>query len=171
MGVHNASHADAPFHFQKDGIGIDRMPLDIYFGDALVVDLSEKFSGAKRDEITIGDLELNGDALRSAGRLLLKTSVWKDSTHFPDWIPVIAAEVPQWLQERKVKLLGIDLPSVDPIEAKVLRNHHALAGAGIAIVESLDLSAVDAGTYYFSALPLRIQGGDAGPVRAIVWQD
>jgi arylformamidase len=83
----------------------------------------------------------------------------------------MAADVPAWLGERKVKLIGLDLPSVDPIEAKVLVNHHALAAAGIAIVESLDLREVDAGTYHFSALPLRIDGADAAPVRAILWRD
>jgi arylformamidase len=97
--------------------------------------------------------------------------VWKDSKIFPNWIPVIASDVAEWLGQRKVKLIGLDLPSVDPIEAKKLLNHHALAAAGIAIVESLDLSAVEAGTYHFCALPLRISGGDAGPVRAILWQD
>jgi arylformamidase len=70
-----------------------------------------------------------------------------------------------------VKLLGLDVPSVDHIEAKVLTNHHALAAAGIAIVESLDLSQVEAGIYHFCALPLRIAGGDAAPVRAVLWRD
>ena len=83
----------------------------------------------------------------------------------------MAREVPEWLQKRKVKLLGLDLPSVDSIDAKILVNHHALAAAGIAIVESLDLSEIEAGTYHFSALPLRISGGDAAPVRAILWRD
>ena len=70
-----------------------------------------------------------------------------------------------------MKLLGLDLPSVDPIEAKKLTNHYALAAARIAIVESLDLSEVEAGIYHLSALPLKIAGGDAGPVRAILWRD
>jgi arylformamidase len=97
--------------------------------------------------------------------------VWNDSKIFPACIPVIAPDVAEWLHARKVKLIGLDLPSVDPIEAKQLVNHHALAAAGIAIVESLDLSAVEAGIYHFSALPLRIKGGDAGPVRAVLWRD
>jgi arylformamidase len=84
---------------------------------------------------------------------------------------VIAPDVPEWLRERRVKLLGLDLPSVDPIEAKKLTNHSALAGARGAIVESLDLSEVEAGIYHLSALPLKIAGGDAGPVRAILWRD
>jgi arylformamidase len=168
MGVHNGSHADAPFHFQQGADTIERMPLETYFGEAVVVDLTNQFKGGERREITIADLGLGAD---SAPRVLLKTGVWNDSKKFPEWIPVIANDVPKWLEERKVKLLGLDLPSVDTIEAKVLVNHHALAAAHIAIVESLDLSEVEAGTYHFSALPLRINGGDAAPVRAILWRD
>jgi arylformamidase len=168
MGVHNGSHADAPSHFQQGADTIERMPLETYFGEAVVVDLTDQFKDGTRREITIADL---GSAADSAPRVLLKTGVWNDSKKFPEWIPVIASDVPRWLEARKVKLLGLDLPSVDTIEAKVLVNHHALAAANIAIVESLDLSEVEAGTYHFSALPLRINGGDAAPVRAILWRD
>ena len=168
MGVHNGSHADAPFHFQQGADTIEQMPLETYFGKAVVVDLTNQFKDGERHEITIADLSGAAD---SASRLLLKTGVWKDSKKFPEWIPVIASDVPKWLEARKVKLLGLDRPSVDTIEAKILVNHHALAAANIAIVESLDLSEIAAGTYHFSALPLRISGGDAAPVRAILWRE
>jgi arylformamidase len=167
MGVHNGSHADAPFHFQQGADTIERMPLETYFGEAVVIDLTNRFEDGARREITIADLS----AADSAPRVLLKTGVWKDPKIFPEWIPVIANGVAKWLEGRKVKLLGLDIPSVDTIEAKVLVNHHGLAAANIAIVESLDLSEVEAGTYHFSALPLRIKGGDAAPVRAILWRD
>jgi arylformamidase len=175
MGVHNGTHADATFHFDEGGDPIDRMPLDAYIGDAVVVDLTRLFAAGgdfdKTRQIGITDLEAFSASFEKAPRLLLKTGAWRDPKVFPDWIPVIARDVSEWLGERKVKLLGLDLPSVDPIEAKNLINHHALAAAGIAIVESLDLSEVEAGIYHFAALPLKITGGDAGPVRAILWQD
>lgn len=167
MGVHNGSHADAPFHFKEGARTIEGMPLETYLGEAVVVDLTAKFETDRTRQITISDLESSAEA----PRLLLKTGVWRDSTIFPEWIPVIAPDVAEWLGKRKVKLLGLDLPSVDSIDAKMLVNHHALAAAGVAIVESLDLSQVEAGTYHFSALPLRISGGDAAPVRAILWRD
>jgi arylformamidase len=171
MGVHNGTHADAPFHFEPGGNTIDQVALDTYFGDAVVVDLTQNFQDGRHDEITIADIESGGEALDAAPRLLLKTGVWSDPKKFPEKIPVIARDVARWLQSRKVKLLGLDLPSVDPIDAQVLTNHHALAAAGIAIVESLDLTEVDSGIYHFSALPLRINGADAAPVRAILWRD
>ena len=170
MGVHNGTHADAPFHFAEGAETIDQIPLETYLGDAVVADLTQLFETNPTRQITIADIEPCAVALESAPRLLLKTGVWNDSKVFPESIPVIAADVPDWLRARKVKLIGLDLPSVDPIDAKTLVNHHALAAAGIAIVESLDLSDVEAGTYHFSALPLRISGGDAGAVRAILWR-
>jgi arylformamidase len=176
MGVHNGTHADAVFHFDENGDPIERMPLDAYVGDAVVVDLTKLFGGTggvvdRTRQVGVADLEAFSSSLERAPRLLLKTGVWTDSKVFPDWIPVIAREVSDWLRERKVKLLGLDLPSVDPIEAKKLTNHHALAAARVAIIESLDLSEVEAGVYHFAALPLKISGGDAGPVRAILWRD
>ena len=171
MGVHNGTHADAPYHFEQGADTIDQMPLETYLGDAVVIDLTGLFGTDRTRQITIADIDSCSDALEQAPRLLLKTGVWTDSRVFPDWIPVIARDVSDWLGARKVKLIGLDLPSVDPIDARNLVNHHALAAAGIAIVESLDLSEVEAGTYHFSALPLRISGGDAGPVRAILWRD
>jgi arylformamidase len=84
---------------------------------------------------------------------------------------VIAADVPAWLQKNGVKLLGLDLPSMDEIDSKSLQNHHALARAGVAIVESLDLSEVAAGMYNLAALPLKIAGGDGAPMRAVLWRD
>jgi arylformamidase len=176
MGVHNGTHADATFHFDPSGETIENMPLETYLGDAVVVDLVQIFGGVEKGldrtrQISIADLKGSSALLERAPRLLLKTGVWKDSKVFPDWIPVIAPDVPEWLRERKVKLIGLDLPSVDAIEAQKLVNHHALAAAGVAIVESLDLSEIEAGVYHFSALPLKIAGGDAGPVRAILWRD
>lgn len=176
MGVHNGTHADATFHFDPKGETLEKMPLEAYVGDAVVVDLTKIFGGAgegsnRTRQISLADLEPSSAALERAPRLLLKTGVWKDSTVFPNWIPVIAPEVPGWLRDRRVKMIGLDLPSVDAIDAKKLVNHHALAAAGVAIVESLDLSEVEAGTYHFAGLPLKIAGGDGGPVRAILWRD
>lgn len=176
MGVHNGTHADAVFHFQQNGATIERMPLETYLGDAVVADLTTLFGGGqdtcdRTRQITIADLESCSNALGSAPRLLLKTGFWQDLKIFPDWIPAISPEVPAWLAARKVKLLGLDLPSVDPIDSETLANHYTLAEVGIAIVESLDLSGIAAGIYHFSALPLRIENGDAAPVRAVLWRD
>jgi arylformamidase len=172
MSVHNGTHADARFHFDTNGESIEKAPLETYLGRATVVDLAQAFLNSKEKHlITIEDLLPSAEEIAATSRLLVKTGRWSDSTVFPNQIPVLAADVPAWLQKNGVKLLGLDLPSVDEIDSKSLQNHHALARTGIAIVESLDLSDVAPGIYHFAALPLKIAGGDGGPVRAILWRD
>jgi len=172
MSVHNGTHADARFHFDPKGQSIDKAPLDIYLGRATVVDLAQTFFRSKEKHlITTEDLKPHAEEIAATSRLLVKTGRWSDSTIFPNQIPVIAADVPAWLQKNGVKLLGLDLPSMDEIDSKSLQNHHALSSAGIAIVESLDLSAVTLGIYNFAALPLKIAGADGAPMRAVLWRD
>ncbi len=172
MSLHNGTHADARFHFDPKGESIEKAPLDIYLGRATVVDLAQTFFCSKEKHlITTEDLAPHAEEIAATSRLLVKTGRWGDSTIFPNQIPVIAADVPAWLQKNGVKLLGLDLPSMDEIDSKSLQNHHALACAGIAIVESLDLSDVGSGIYNFAALPLKIAGGDGAPMRAILWRD
>jgi arylformamidase len=168
--THNGTHADAPFHFHGEGAAIDSVSLENYLGPAVVIDLAGKFSRAQ-PSIAIADLEHARPQIAETRRALLKTNCFADPTRFPDWIPVLKSEAIPWLSELNVVLLGVDVPSVDPIEAKVLANHHALALAKIAIVESLNLSEIEAGVYQFAALPLKIVGGDAAPVRALLWRD
>ncbi len=172
MSVHNGTHADARFHFDSKGASIEKAPLEIYLGRATVVDLAQSFSRSREKHlITLHDLQPHTEDIASTSRLLVKTNRWSDSTVFPDQIPIIAADVPTWLQKNGVKLLGADLPSMDEIDSKSLQNHHALALAGIAIVESLDLSHIAAGIYNFAALPLKIAGADGAPTRAVLWRE
>ena len=146
MSVHNGTHADARFHFDTKGESIEKAPLEIYLGRAVVVDLREAFSQSKgKHLITIEDFQPHSEEIAETSRVLVKTGRWSNSAVFPSEIPVIAADIPAWLQKNGVKLLGLDLPSVDEIDSKSLQNHHALAAAGVAIVESLDLSGAGAG--------------------------
>jgi arylformamidase len=171
-GVHNGTHADARFHFDANGGSIEKAPLEVYLGPAVVADLAGGFSQSKEKQlITIQDLQPHAEEIAETSRLLVKTGRWSDSAVFPKQIPVIAADVPRWLQKNGVKLLGLDLPSVDEIDSKSLQNHHALAAAGIAIVESLDLGGVSSGIYNLAALPLKVAGGDGAPMRAVLWRD
>jgi Predicted metal-dependent hydrolase len=172
MSVHNGTHADAQFHFDGNGESIEKVPLEIYLGRAVVVDLTGTFSQSKEKHlIIIEDLQPHAEEIAETSRLLIKTGRWNNSAVFPDRIPVIAADIAAWLQKNGVKLLGLDLPSVDEIDSKSLQNHHALSRAGIAIVESLDLSRVVSGVYNLAALPLKIARGDGAPLRAVLWRD
>ena len=160
MSVHTGTHGDAPFHYNQTGAKMDEVPVETFVGPARVVDV--------RGHAAITIALLAAQDFSTAPRVLFKSDSWTDPAVFPaDW-PLLAADVPAWLSARGVKLVGLDVPSVDHRTSKDLPIHHALDAAGIIILENLDLHAVSAGDYELIALPLEIKGGDGSPVRAIL---
>ncbi|MGE7781326.1 arylformamidase [Peribacillus sp. NPDC097264] len=160
MSTHLGTHIDAPFHFDEEGKKILELDLDLYIGEALVVQVDvDRSIGIE----ALVDIELNG-----IERLLLATGKWKDLSQFPDAIPAIEPGLASFLAEKGVKLLGLDLPSVDYLDSKELPAHHALASCGIHILEGLVLQGVEPGLYDLAALPLALEKGDGSPVRAVL---
>jgi arylformamidase len=163
MGVHTGTHLDAPFHLFDGASTVDRVPIGTLIGPATVVDA--------RGRGSIGRA-LVADALsRSAGceRILFRTGAWAAADdRFPTTFPHIDSEAVSALREAGALLVGTDAPSVDPFESTELHTHRALLSAGICILENLLLDDVEAGRYDLIALPLRIVGADASPVRAIL---
>jgi arylformamidase len=158
--VHTGSHADAPFHYNDAGAKMDEVPVETYVGPARVVDL--------RGHATVTTALLAAHDFSKTPRVLFKSDSWPDPAVFPpDW-PLMAADVPAWLAARGVKLVGLDVPSVDHLTSKDLPIHHACDAAGVVILENLDLRAVAPGVYELIALPLKIRGGDGSPVRAVL---
>ncbi len=160
LSLHTGTHTDAPYHFDDAGARLDAVPLSAYLGPARVVDVSG------RPLIRRTDLEQLD--FTSAPRLLLRTGAWADHRRFPEAIPTLTPDVPAWLHECGVVLVGVDVPSVDALDSKDLPVHHALGRHGVAILESLDLSGVPEGVYELLALPLRLAGADGSPVRAVL---
>ncbi|MGP4070964.1 arylformamidase [Piscibacillus sp. B03] len=156
---HTATHVDAPFHFKDNGMTIEQLPLELFVGDALVIDVTTK------DEITPRDFE--GLDLSDVRRVILKTDTWTDDV-FPEKIPLIDPELGPFFLENGIELLGVDLPSVDPLDSKTLDTHHSLLQNGVHILEGLKLKDIQPGTYHLTALPLKIEGADGSPVRAIL---
>jgi arylformamidase len=160
MSVHAGTHTDAPLHFADGGQAADALDLAPYVGPARVLDVRG------RDTIRVADLAAYD--LAGTPRVLLRTDAWTDHTRFPERIPVMDVEAPGWLAARGVFLVGVDVPSVDALDSKDLPVHHALCRHGIAIVENLVLAAVPPGVYELIALPLKLVGADAAPVRAVL---
>ena len=158
--LHAGAHVDAPYHFDPAGTTVDKVEIETYIGLAQVVDVSGL------DVITTSAFA-NVDLLK-APRLLLKTDAWADKSVFPTRIPAIGSGVPELLGNSGIRLLGLDLPSVDAIDSIELPTHHALLRAGTAILEGLDLQVVKPGIYFMAALPLKIFLGDGSPVRAVI---
>jgi arylformamidase len=159
MSTHCGTHVDAPFHFKDDGQKIDELAMTTFIGKALVIHV--------RGQPIISRKMLSRD-LQGATRLLLRTDAWPDRHVFPIQIPVLDLDVPDWLGSQGIVLLGLDLPSVDVLDSKDLPIHHALARNKVTILESLNLRDVEEGIYDLVATPLRIVGGDAAPVRAVL---
>jgi arylformamidase len=160
ISIHTGTHVDAPWHYADAGETIDRVAPDAYVGRARVID-------ARGRESLSRDL-FDGIDLAPTPRVMFRTDAWTDPKVFPrDW-PVMEDGLPKWLATQGVKLVGLDLPSVDKLDSKKLPVHLACFRANLLILESTDLRAAEPGLYELIALPLRIRGGDGSPARAVL---
>ena len=160
LSTHTGTHVDAPFHFDDDGRRIIELDLDLYIGPVRVIDMEGKESIGAKDL-----LKINLDGIE---RVLFRTLSWKDSTKFPERIPYINPDLAPFLATRGIRLIGVDVPSVDPIDSITLEAHHSLHENGIHILESVLLDKIKPGDYELIALPLPLVEGDGSPVRAIL---
>ena len=160
MSVHAGTHADAVYHYNDAGLKIDEMPLELFVGPARVVDI--------RPHTTITPALLTGLDFTGIPRILFRSDTWTDMSVFPSTWPSLDRATPAWLAERGVRLIGLDVPSVDTLHSTGMPMHHVVDRAGLFILENLDLREVTAGVYDLIALPLRIKGGDGSPIRAVL---
>ena len=160
ISVHTATHCDAPFHFDADGVTVDHIPLEVFLGPAWVIDVRHCLDDWLAALQPLSDQTIT--------RVLFHTGGWQDTSHFPVQIPVMQPQTIEWLAAYGVKLIGVDLPSVDELDSKELPNHHALGRAGITIVEGLWLEDVRAGEYELVAAPSKMMGTDGSPLRALL---
>jgi len=158
--VHVGAHTDAPNHYDKDGDDIASRPLDLYYGACQVVEVEV----ARGERIMPAHLT----AEISAPRVLFKTGTFPDPDHFNEDFAALSPELVAVLATAGVRLVGIDTPSVDLCHDKELLSHRAIARADMAILEGVVLDHVDPGVYTLVALPLKLQGADASPVRAVL---
>jgi arylformamidase len=164
-GAHLGTHIDAPLHFIEGGADIVEVPVSVLCGAAIVVHVT-----AGRD-IDIKDLE-SAD-IREGDRVLFRTvneSLW-DKPGFDENFYAVSGDAAMWLVDRGVRLVGVDYLSVDSYHSTQKPAHYALLGNGVIIIESLDLSRVQAGRYEMVALPLKIAGSEASPARVILRPD
>lgn len=159
--LHIGAHADAPSHYHPAGDSIDKRPLHYYLGPCQVVDVTHV--GARR--ILCSDIDLSAI---EAPRVLFKTKSFQHRSAFQNNFTSLSPELIAALAAKNVCLLGIDTPSVDPADSKELESHQAIYSHNLAVLEGIDLDAIDAGKYQLVALPLHIAHGDASPVRAIL---
>lgn len=161
MSTHSGTHADAPLHYDGEGASIDAVSLDAYLGPARVIDVRGCGPSVGFDVIAP---HLDG----APPRILLRTFDVFPRDRWSSDFTAIAADVIRLLHDKGCVLIGTDAPSIDPETSKTLDAHHAVRAAGMRVLEGLVLDGIPAGDYELIALPLRLQGLDASPVRAIL---
>ncbi len=166
LGDHTGTHVDPPLHFVDGGDGADRLPLDALVGPCAVVAFE-------------GDGHVSAEFLarsvpRRAERVLLKTRnsrLWEDPAHhYTRDITALNAAGARWAVDNGVRLIGIDYLTIEPQgpEKAGHPTHHTLLGAGVVVVEGLDLRAVRPGPYELVCAPLKIADGDGAPARVLL---
>jgi len=165
INVHTGTHIDAPRHFIKDGKTIDQIQLKRFIGKVYVVEIMGV------NEITAKDLSGAGIPI-SANRILCKTDnsqlwLYDNGVFFEDFV-AFTADAAQWLIDRKVELVGIDYLSVQKYKDHP-EVHRKLLGAGVTVLEGLNLHQVKPGYYTLFCFPLKLVEVEASFVRAVLY--
>jgi kynurenine formamidase len=165
---HVGTHVDVPYHLRMDGWTLDQTPLDRFVGPAWVIDLSYKAAG---EDIDVADLTPYKDRISPGARLLLRTGWDRHLGTFlyfdKEAIPKLTTALMRWLNEKRVGLVGVDTPSVNPY----LDRHKVLfdsASPPVVVEVMTNLAALPTDKEVFLiCLPLKIRAGDGSPVRAV----
>jgi arylformamidase len=158
--VHLGAHADAPSHYGAGAPAIDERNLDYYLGPCQLV----RVAVPRGTRISLAMFT----APIRAERVLIATDTYPNPEEFNTDFAALSPELIQSLHEHGVKLIGIDTPSVDLFDSKDLPSHHMFLKFDMAILEGLVLTEVPEGQYELIALPLKLAGFDASPVRAVL---
>ena len=158
--AHLGAHADAPSHYGRDAPAIDARPLDLYIGPCQVMHVPALRGTAITPEMLTGPI--------TAPRVLIATGTFPDPEQFNEDFAALSPDLVEVLHAHGVRLVGVDTPSVDRFTSKDLPVHKAFLRHDMAILEGLLLAGVPEGLYELIALPLKLVGFDASPVRAVL---
>jgi arylformamidase len=163
FGSHTGTHADASRHFFDDGQPVDQIPLDRLIGPALLVSFPD-------DVHAVGAAELKAHDLKGRKRILLRTrnsALLSQKQFAPDYT-YLAPDGAEYLVDKGIELVGIDYLSIEQFHSGHHRTHRTLLAKSVVILEGLDLSVPPPGEYQLICLPLRIEGCDGAPARAVL---
>ncbi|MCX8035486.1 MAG: cyclase family protein [Candidatus Sumerlaeia bacterium] len=163
--VHAGTHMDAPRHFIAGGATVEQLDLSPFVGPCRVVEIANPLA------IDLGDIERLD--LKGVERLLFKTqnSALYERPEFVENYVGLAPDAARHLAKiETLKLVGVDYYSIAPFGSAAVPVHEAILGRGIVALEGINLREVEPGDYELIALPLRIEGSDGSPVRAVLIQ-
>jgi len=163
FGSHTGTHADAARHFFDDGQPVDKIPLDRLIGPALLVSFADEVRA-------IGAVELKAHDLEGQKRILLRTrnSALLSRKEFVSDYTYLAPDGAQYLVDKGIEVVGIDYLSIEQFHSGHHKTHRTLLAKSVVILEGLDLSVPPPGEYQLICLPLRIEGCDGAPARAVL---
>jgi kynurenine formamidase len=164
IGTHQGTHLDAMYHFLEDGKTVDRMPLEWFYGPARVLRIPKQAG----EEIALEDLRPFEPHLQPEAKVVLATG-WHRHFGAPDFFtnyPSLTVEAARYLASRRIRLLGMDMPSPSQ---QWLEIHHLLQARDVEIVLVEALANLDAlpDEFTFIGFPLNFQGRDGSPIRAV----
>jgi len=167
FGSHTGTHVDAPNHFVKNGIGVDKILLKKLFGECIVVDLTR----INHQEILPSDIK--DTRVKKGARILFKTGNYKylHGSKFPDDYVSLSLSAAEYLAKIEVYLVGIDFLGIEKRKNPGHPVHKTLLKNGIVNVEGLDLSNVSAGKYTIVCMPLRVVDADGSPARVLLMKE
>jgi kynurenine formamidase len=172
MSTHQGTHLDVPFHFYDDGKTVDQMPLERFYGPAVLVDLAPGSYLPAKTPITVEMLAAHEAKFQPAARLIYRTG-WDRAFGTPECFsdfPTLTPDAARWIAERRIGLLGMDTltPSVAWKEV-----HEILLAKGVEIVIVEGLRNLDKlpERFTLAAFPLNIKGRDGSPIRAVAIVD
>jgi arylformamidase len=163
FGSHTGTHADAARHFFDDGQTVDTIPLDRLIGQALLIGFPDDLRA-----VTAADLQTHD--IKGHTRVLLRTrnSALLSQKEFVRDYTYLAPDGAQYLVDNGVELVGIDYLSIEQFHSGHHKTHRILLEKSVVILEGLDLSVPGPGAYQLICLPLRIEGCDGAPARAVL---
>lgn len=164
FGSHTATHVDAPRHFSDSGAGVDQLSLETLIGRARLIRFDDSVM-----QITRADLETRD--LRGVTRVLFATRNSRLQTEFAEFVrdyTYVAPDAAEYLVSAGILLVGVDYLSIEQFRSGHHRTHHTLLDNAVIIVEGLQLSEPPEGDYDLVCLPIRIDGCDGAPARAIL---
>ena len=163
FGSHTGTHADAARHFFDDGQTVDKIPLERLIGPALLINFPD-------DVRAVSAADLRKHNLKGQKRVLLRTrnsALLSQREFVPDYT-YLAPDGAQYLVDAGVELVGVDFLSIEQFHSGHHKTHRILLGRSVVILEGLDLSVPTPGEYELICLPLRIEGCDGAPARAVL---
>ncbi len=158
---HTGAHADAPLHYEPGGAAIGQVDLHPFLGPCRVIHAMSCGPQVLPEHLAHAQAGL-------PARVLVRLYERMPQEHFDEALPAFAPQTIAWLADRGVVLVGTDSASVDAAESKTLDSHQVLRQRGLRVLENLLLDEVPQGDYELIALPLKLMGADASPVRAIL---